>query len=46
MEFLREIMERPVNERAYMLLAVGYPDPDARVPVIRRKEFEEFVTLL
>jgi iodotyrosine deiodinase len=46
MEFLREILERPKNERAFLLLAVGYPEPDARVPAITRKDFEEFVTIL
>jgi nitroreductase len=32
MGFLKEILRRPDNERAYMLLVVGYPADDARVP--------------
>lgn len=32
MGFLKDILGRPDNERAYMLLVVGYPADDARVP--------------
>ena len=32
MGFLKEILKRPDNERTYMLLVVGYPAEDARVP--------------
>ncbi len=32
MGFLKEILGRPENERAYMLLVVGYPAEDAMVP--------------
>lgn len=41
MTFLQELLERPANERAYLLLPVGYPAADARVPDIRRKALEE-----
>lgn len=37
MGFLGEILDRPENERAYLLLVVGYPAADARVPAIGRK---------
>lgn len=37
MGFLGEILERPENERAYLLLVVGYPTEDARVPDIGRE---------
>lgn len=33
MTFLGEICGRPGNEKPYLLLAVGYPAPDCRVPV-------------
>ena len=36
MTFLQQLLERPENERAYMLIPVGYPDDDARVPDIQR----------
>jgi nitroreductase len=41
MRFLREILGRPRNERPYLLIPVGYPAPDARVPDIHRKPLEE-----
>ncbi|MDF1699887.1 MAG: nitroreductase family protein, partial [Planctomycetota bacterium] len=44
MGFLREILGRGDNERPFLLLVVGYPDADARVPDIGRKALEEFVT--
>ena len=37
MNFLQQVLERPANERAFLLLPVGYPAEDARVPVIERK---------
>ena len=37
MNFLAEILERPANERAFMLLPVGYPVEDCRVPDLQRK---------
>lgn len=41
MRFLNQILERPANERPYLLLAVGYPARDARIPTLTRKRFEE-----
>jgi nitroreductase len=37
MNFLQKVLERPDNERAFLLLPVGYPAEDATVPVISRK---------
>lgn len=37
MGFLTEICERPSNERATMIIAVGYPRPDAQVPRLNKK---------
>lgn len=37
MAFLGEILGRPVNEKAFVLLPVGYPAPDCRVPALPRK---------
>ncbi|HEX2836014.1 MAG TPA: nitroreductase family protein [Thermoanaerobaculia bacterium] len=41
MGFLREILDRPKNERAYLLIPVGYPAEDCRVPAIEKKGLEE-----
>ncbi|MDA1027930.1 MAG: nitroreductase family protein [Bacteroidetes bacterium] len=46
MGFLNEIMERPAHERAIILLVVGYPSEEAKVPLLRRKELHEFATVL
>jgi iodotyrosine deiodinase len=43
MGFLRELLGRPANERAYVVIPVGYPAPDAMVPDLRRKSLGEFV---
>lgn len=41
MGFLSTVLDRPANERAYVLLVVGYPADDARVPDIGKKKLEE-----
>jgi len=41
MKFLGEILNRPQNERPYLLIPVGYPAEDVKVPVIERKTLEE-----
>ena len=43
MGFLRTILERPSNERAYMLIPVGYPADGARVPDITKKPVDEIL---
>ena len=37
MGFLAKLLERPANERAYLVLPVGYPAQDAKVPALGRK---------
>ncbi len=44
MSFLSEILERPRNERAVMLVVTGYPAEDARVPRLKRKALQEIAT--
>lgn len=46
MNFLNEILERPSNERPYLILVVGYPAEDARVPVISKKPLDEIATFI
>jgi len=41
MNFLQKVLERPENERPFLLLPVGYPSDDAVVPVLQRKRLEE-----
>ena len=44
MEFLNRILDRPDNEKPFLLLVVGYPSPDAMVPDIQKKPLEEIAT--
>jgi iodotyrosine deiodinase len=41
MRFLSRILERPANERPFVLLPVGYPAPNCRVPALARKGLDE-----
>jgi iodotyrosine deiodinase len=41
MGFLSSILNRPKNEKPYLLIPVGYPAPDAVVPAIRKKALDE-----
>lgn len=41
MGFLGEVLGRPRHERPYLLIPVGYPAPDARVPVLTKKALDE-----
>lgn len=38
MNFLTEILERPKNERPFLLIPVGYPAKGAQVPDLKRKD--------
>ena len=46
MGFLNEILDRPTNERPFLLLVVGYPAEDAMVPAISRKLLSEIATFV
>jgi nitroreductase len=41
MNFLQKILNRPANERPFLLLPVGYPAKDAQVPVLERKKLDQ-----
>jgi nitroreductase len=41
MGFLSEVLGRPANEKAYLILPVGYPAANARVPDIHRKALRD-----
>jgi len=41
MRFLADLLKRPSNERAYLLLPVGYPAANCHVPAIERKSLDD-----
>ena len=45
MSFLSDILQRPPNERPFVLIPVGYPADDARVPVIHKKTLEDVMVV-
>jgi nitroreductase len=44
MGFLATLLRRPANERAYLLMPVGFPAAGATVPAIRRRPLEDVLT--
>ena len=44
MNFLARILKRPDNERAFLLIPVGYPSINAKVPIISKKPFSKIYT--
>lgn len=44
MEFLREILQRPQNERPVMILAAGKTGENTKVPDIHKKKLDEFTS--
>lgn len=45
MNFLTEVLERPKNERAFLLIPVGFPAQDAQVPKLARKALSEVMEM-
>jgi hypothetical protein len=46
MGFLEKILNRPDNEKAVLLIPVGYPAEDAKVPDLKKKSFEDVATII
>ena len=46
MGFLNKLLERPSNERAFLILVVGYPGADAQVPDISKKPLPDILTIV
>ncbi len=46
MGFLNGILGRPLNERPYLILVVGYPGEGATVPVIPKRSLDEIATFV
>ena len=43
MKFLHNILDRPSNEKAYLLLPVGYPKENTTVPLLTRKDKSDII---
>ena len=46
MQFLNRILQRPAREKPAMILVVGYPAQNARVPDIHRKSLAEIASFI
>lgn len=46
MRFLQEILGRPKNEVPFVLIPVGYPADNAKVPGIKRKRLDEIIEVI
>lgn len=46
MKFLQEILGRPKTEVPFVLIPVGYPAADAKVPDIKRKSLDEIMNIV
>ena len=46
MKFLNRVLERPKDERAYMIIVAGYPEESATVPVISKEPLEKIATFI
>lgn len=46
MNFLNKILNRPKNEKPFLLLVVGYPKEGTMVPNIKRKILEKILTII
>ncbi|MCY3819461.1 MAG: nitroreductase family protein [Gammaproteobacteria bacterium] len=46
MRFLNRLLDRPRDERPYVLVVAGYPAPQAQVPVLQRYGLEELATFV
>ncbi len=43
MGFLERILERPKNEKAYLLIPIGFPAENAEVPILNKKPYNRSV---
>ena len=46
MNFLRRILRRGKNERAFLILVTGFPAEDAKVPILEKKNFEDYTSFI
>ena len=45
MGFLARLLDRPKNERPFLLIPVGYPAEDAEVPALKKKSLDDVMTI-
>lgn len=45
MNFLEKVLNRPENEKAFLLIPVGYPAKNVKVPSLLRKSKEQVLTI-
>lgn len=43
LNFLSTLLKRPINEKPYLLIPIGYPLDEAKVPSLKRKQLDEIV---
>ena len=46
MGFLETILKRPKNEKAFLLIPVGFPHKSAKVPKLKKKPFEKICNIV
>ena len=46
MGFLEKICRRPKNERAYLLIPIGYPKDETKIPDLRKKRYDEYAEII
>lgn len=43
LNFLAKVLQRPENEKPYLLIPVGYPKEETIVPILKRKDLDEIM---
>ena len=43
MKFLSKVLQRPKYERPYLIIPIGYPTEDCRVPDLSKKQLSEIM---
>lgn len=46
MKFLNQVLDRPKDERAFMIIVAGHPEADATVPSITKEPLDSIATFL
>ena len=46
MGFLGNVLNRPKNERAFLIKPVGFPEENAEVPIIKKKPFKQICDIV
>lgn len=46
MNFLNKILNRPENEKPFLLLVAGYPADNIKIPDVKKKSFDEIAVII